>query len=112
MKKVPSGFAPAIQVQKRASKSLYAQVYEGYRKAIVDGSLRTGQRIPSTRVLALELGISRMPVLNAYAQLLAEGYFESRVGSGTVVSRSLPERIGKTKTAAPLKGVNRERRRV
>jgi len=112
MKKAPSGLAPVIEVRKRSPNSLYRQVYEGYRKAIVDGSLRTGQRIPSTRVLALELGISRMPVLNAYAQLLAEGYFESRVGSGTVVSRSLPERIGKTKATTPTKGVNRERRRV
>lgn len=113
MKKVPSGIAPVIQVQKRASKSLYSQVYEGYRKAIVDGSLRTGQRVPSTRVLAQELGISRMPVLNAYAQLLAEGYFESRVGSGTVVSRSLPERSPQTEpTATRSKQVNHERRRV
>jgi DNA-binding transcriptional MocR family regulator len=55
-----------------------------YRTSIVDGSLRPGQRIPSTRVLASELGVSRFPVLNAYAQLLAEGYFESRVGAGTV----------------------------
>jgi len=112
MKKAPSGFAPVIQVQKRGPTSLYRQVYEGYRKAILDGSLRTGQRIPSTRVLALELGISRMPVLNAYGQLLAEGYFESRVGSGTVVSRSLPERIRGTKTAPPIRGVNQAHRRV
>jgi len=113
MKKVASGIAPVIQVQKRTSKSLYRQVYEGYRKAIVDGNLRTGQRIPSTRVLALELGISRMPVLNAYAQLLAEGYFESRVGSGTVVSKSLPERTTHTvPAAARAKGGNRNRRRV
>jgi GntR family transcriptional regulator / MocR family aminotransferase len=113
MKKVPSGIAPVIQIQERTSNSLYRQVYEGYRKAIVDGCLRTGQRVPSTRVLALELGISRMPVLNAYAQLSAEGYFESRVGSGTVVSRSLPERAGKTEPAAARsRGLNQERRRV
>lgn len=113
MKRVPSGLAPVIRVQKRASDSLYRQVYEGYRKAIVEGRLHTGQRVPSTRVLALELGISRMPVLNAYAQLLAEGYFESRVGSGTVVSRSLPERLGKTEPAtAHAKGLSQERRRV
>ena len=111
MKKVPSGIAPAIQVQKRASKSLYAQVYEGYRKAIVDGSLRTGQRVPSTRVLALELGISRMPVLSAYAQLLAEGYFESRVGSGTVVSTSLPEHSYRTKSTTPRSRQTSEKRR-
>jgi GntR family transcriptional regulator / MocR family aminotransferase len=113
MRKTPSGLAPILQVQKQASKSLYSQVYEGYRKAIVEGSLRTGQRIPSTRVLALELGISRMPVLNAYAQLLAEGYFESRVGSGTVVSRSLPERIVKTEPAAvPSTRPSQQRRPV
>jgi len=113
MKKVPSGIAPVIQVQERGSMSLYRQVYEGYRKAIVDGSLRTGQRVPSTRVLALELGISRMPVLNAYAQLSAEGYFESRVGSGTVVSRSLPPRMSKAEpTPARSKNLNQERRRV
>lgn len=112
MKKAPSGVAPVIQLHKRASNSLYSQVYEGYRKAILDGSLRASQRVPSTRVLARELGISRMPVLNAYSQLLAEGYFESRVGSGTVISRSLPERMGKTQPAAAAKGLNRERRRV
>ena len=113
MKKAPSGLAPVIHVQKRSRESLYRQVYEGYRKAIVDGSLRTGQRVPSTRVLALELGISRMPVLNAYAQLLAEGYLESRVGSGTVVSRSLPERTAKTEPAAARsRGLNLEGRKV
>src|SRR5499427_2416210 len=106
MKKVPSGIVPAIQVQERGSTSLYRQVYVGYRKAILDGSLRTGQRVPSTRVLAVELGISRMPVLDAYAQLLAEGYFESRVGSGTVVSTSLPERMGKTKPTTQSKRLN------
>ena len=89
MKKAPSGISPVLAVSKKAAKSLYMQVYEGYRQAIVEGSLRAGQRVPSTRVLAAELGISRIPVTSAYAQLLAEGYFESRIGSGTVVSKSL-----------------------
>lgn len=92
MKKAPSGILPLIAIDKSVVKSLSRQVYEGYRKAIVGGNVRAGQRLPSTRVLALELGISRTPVLSAYAQLLAEGYLESRVGSGTVVSRSLPDR--------------------
>src|SRR5579872_1703348 len=113
MKRAPSGLAPIIQVQKGASNSLYRQVYEGYRKAIVEGSLRPGQRVPSTRVLASELGISRMPVLNAYAQLLAEGYFKGRVGSGTVVSKSLPERMAKPEPATVRpRGLGQERRRV
>lgn len=79
-----------IPLDRKATRALHGQVYDGFRTAIVEGRLRSGQRIPSTRVLAFELGISRFPVLTAYSQLLAEGYFESRVGSGTAVSRSLP----------------------
>lgn len=92
MKKAPSGISPIITIDKKDSKPLYQQVCESYRQAILDGNLGAGQRVPSTRVLADELGISRIPVLTAYSQLLAEGYFESRVGSGTIVSRSLPGR--------------------
>ncbi len=113
MKKVASGISPVIPIQKDTPKPLYRQVYEAYRKAIVDGSVRPGQRVPSTRVLALELGISRIPVLSAYAQLLAEGYFESRVGSGTVVSRSLPYRAAIPAPASePLKRTELARRPV
>src|SRR5580698_9517315 len=99
MKKVASGILPSIAIDRRSSKPLHRQVYDGYRTAIVDGSLRPGQRIPSTRVLASELGVSRFPVLNAHAQLVAEGYFESRVGAGTVVSGSLPDQFISSKPA-------------
>lgn len=90
MKKTGSGFSPLISVDRKAAKPLHLQVYDAFRSAILARSLRAGERIPSTRSLASELRISRMPVLNAYAQLLAEGYFESREGSGTFVSSSLP----------------------
>src|SRR5208283_2008542 len=86
MKKAASGVSPLIYVDRKGGKPLYSQVYEAFRAAIVDRKLRAGERIPSTRALASELGISRIPVLNAYAQLLAEGYFKSRTGSGTFVS--------------------------
>src|SRR5690348_18488473 len=91
MKKISSGISPIICIDRKAPKALHQQIYDAYRTAIMDRSLRAGQRVPSTRMLAEELGISRIPILNAYSQLLAEGYFESRVGSGTVVSRSLPD---------------------
>ena len=99
MKKVASGILPIIPIDRNARQALHKQIYDAYRKAIVDGSLGPGQRIPSTRVLASELGVSRFPVLNAYAQLLAEGYLESRVGAGTVVSKSLPEQFTSSKPA-------------
>src|SRR5271155_3190817 len=93
MKRVASGILPMIAVDRKAPKPLHRQIYDAYRTAIVDGTLRRGQRIPSTRVLASELRVSRFPVLNAYAQLLAEGYFESRIGAGTVVCTALPDRF-------------------
>src|ERR1035438_9285202 len=101
MKRVASGILPMnIAVDRKALKPLHRQIYNAYRTAIVDGSLRPGQRIPSTRVLASEIGVSRFPAVNAYAQLLAEGYFESRVGAGTAVSRSLPDQF----TSSPPTG--------
>ena len=88
-----SGLAPIIQIDRQSREPLHRQIYNAYRTAIVQHALRPKERVPSTRTLAEELGVSRIPVLNAYAQLLAEGYFEARVGAGTVVSSSLPEQV-------------------
>lgn len=93
MKKTPSGIVPLIRVDRRAREPLHRQIYSAYRTAIVDRVLRPKEQVPSTRTLASELGVSRIPVLNAYAQLLAEGYFESHVGAGTVVSSMLPDQV-------------------
>jgi GntR family transcriptional regulator / MocR family aminotransferase len=59
------------------------------RTAVLDGRLRSGQRLPSTRRLAEELGVSRLPILIAFEQLLLEGYLVGRVGAGTYVSPSI-----------------------
>ncbi len=93
MKRVASGIFPVIAIDRKAPNALHRQIYDAYRVAVVDGILRPGERIPSSRELASELGVSRFPIVNAYAQLIAEGYFESRAGSGTVISTSLPERF-------------------
>ena len=81
---------PAIALDRASATPLYRQIYEGYRTAIIERRLRAGQRMPSTRGLADELGLSRIPVLNAFEQLIAEGYLEARTGDGTYVSTSLP----------------------
>lgn len=83
--------APIVTVDRESAVPLYRQVYQAFRSAVVNGRLRAGERVPSTRSLAVELRISRIPILNAYSQLLAEGYFESHAGAGTVIARSLPE---------------------
>ena len=93
MKKAPGGFSPVISLERAAAKPLHRQIYDAYRAAIIGGNLQAGQQIPSTRALALELGVSRIPVLSAYEQLLAEGYLESRGGAGTFVSGALPEQV-------------------
>jgi GntR family transcriptional regulator/MocR family aminotransferase len=68
---------------------LFRQVYSGLRKAILTGAFKSGERLPSTRELALQLGVSRTVVLLAYDQLLAEGFAAGRTGSGTYVSAAI-----------------------
>jgi GntR family transcriptional regulator/MocR family aminotransferase len=86
------GIATLIAVHRKAPAPLYQQIYDAYRGNIARGNLRAGELVPSSRELARELRVSRLPVLNAYAQLLAEGYFESRTGAGTFVAASFPGR--------------------
>lgn len=70
---------------------LYRQLYEEMREAILGGQLASGSRLPSTRDFAAQLRVSRNTVMNAYDQLLAEGYLEGQTGSGTYVTKSLPD---------------------
>src|SRR5262249_43810590 len=70
---------------------LYRQIYNRLRDGILSGNLRPGLKLPSTRALAADLGVARNTVMNAYEQLLAEGYVEGKRGSGNYVSQSLPE---------------------
>ena len=102
LRRISASFLPPIALDDRNSAPIYRQLYDWFRKAILGGQLRPGQRVPSTRNLAVELKISRIPVLNAYEQLLAEGYLETFVGAGTCVARSIPDDTfspGKTGTS-------------
>jgi GntR family transcriptional regulator/MocR family aminotransferase len=81
---------PEIRLDAKLPTPLYRQLYGRLRGAILTGQLRRGERVPSTRTLARELGVSRFTIVAAYDLLVLEGYLESRVGQGTVVSRQLP----------------------
>jgi GntR family transcriptional regulator/MocR family aminotransferase len=91
MKRVSATFLPPIALDSSGKIPMYRQLYEWFRRAILAGQLRPGQRVPSTRSLAAELKVSRIPISSAYEQLHAEGYFETFVGAGTCVSRSIPD---------------------
>ncbi|HEX6055251.1 MAG TPA: GntR family transcriptional regulator, partial [Intrasporangium sp.] len=63
-----------------------ARIYVALREAILDGRLARGDRVPATRDLAGQLGVARGTVTSAYDRLVAEGFLESRTGSGTFVT--------------------------
>src|SRR3546814_230033 len=70
---------------------MYKQLYRHLTTAIRSGHIAPGQRLPSSRELAEELGMARNTVVTVYHELLCEGFTESRVGDGTFVSLELPE---------------------
>ncbi len=101
-----------LDVDRRRREPLHRQVFEGIRDAIVSGRLRAGRRLPSTRSLALELGVSRLPVLAAYQQLQHEGYLEARVGAGSFVTSVIPDDVLRAETLGRGRPASRAVRRV
>jgi GntR family transcriptional regulator / MocR family aminotransferase len=101
--------AVAVQAPDRlASKPLRQQVYERLREAILGGQFPPGSRLPSSRVLASEMGVSRNTVLAAFEQLYAEGYIEGQHGSGTYIAQALPDEFllaGSKGMMRPVEGV-------
>lgn len=80
-----------VRIDPRSREPLQAQVYASIRRAILDGVLRPGARLPSSRALADDLGISRTTTVLAFDQLAAEGYLTAKSGSGTFVTIELPD---------------------
>ena len=80
-----------VQMILRAREPLQAQVCDSIRRAILDGVLHPGTRLPSSRALAADLGISRTTTVLAFDQLAAEGYLTAKSGSGTFVTLELPD---------------------
>ena len=88
---LPLGVSP----DRRSQASLYHQIYDGLRSAILDGRLESGTRLPSTRAAAAELGVARNTVVAVFEQLAAEGFVRSRVGDGTRVADIEPELLSR-----------------
>ncbi len=83
----------SIMIDRSGEKSLQEQVFDQVREAILTGQLPPATRLPATRILALDLQLSRNTILGAFERLHAEGYIEGLAGSGTRVSKILPEEL-------------------
>ncbi len=80
---------------------LFRQLHAGLRRAIADGRLAPGARLPGSRTLAKRLGVHRNTVLRAVADLTADGWLETVQSSGTFVAADLPRRPPPSETTGP-----------
>ena len=94
----------SLVLDRRAATSLQQQLRTGFKGLIKRGALRGGQPVPSSRVLADDLGVSRNTVTAAYDQLLEEGFLESRVRSGLFVSAAFTVPISRPRRRTPSPG--------
>jgi GntR family transcriptional regulator/MocR family aminotransferase len=82
---------PLVTLDAGGGVPLYEQIYRALRSQILDGRLRRGGRLASTRQLAQHLDVSRFTVVAALERLVAEGYLSTKAGSGTFVTQAVPE---------------------
>jgi GntR family transcriptional regulator/MocR family aminotransferase len=91
----------AIAIDKGSGTSIQQQLYDRIRTAIMEGRMQSGERVPSTRSLAAQLGVARGTIDITYARLTGEGYLVARGQRGTIVSSELRQNVISAKTAAP-----------
>jgi GntR family transcriptional regulator / MocR family aminotransferase len=92
-----------IRLDPRDRGGLQRQIRASVQRAILDGVMRPGTRLPSSRALADDLGVSRTTTLLAVQQLLAEGYLTARRGSGTFVAEELPDESLRRRVGRPVR---------
>ncbi|TMR14359.1 PLP-dependent aminotransferase family protein [Nonomuraea turkmeniaca] len=91
-----------IELDRDAGVPLHRQIEASIRASIRAGRLRAGASLPPSRTLAVGLGVSRGVVVEAYQQLVAEGYLASRSGGYTQVAASMPPTAAGTGSAASM----------
>ena len=83
---------PSLRLVELRTGQVSRDLAQHLREAIANGSLRPGERLPSTRALATSLGVARGTVVEVFAQLAAEGYLNPKVGAGTCVASTMSDR--------------------
>jgi len=110
MTKRQAGF-DLVLPERDAKIPAYLWLYNSVRTEILEGRLRPGARLPATRDLAMQYGFSRGTIVNAFEQLKSEGYVDGTIGSGTFVSKVLPDDLLKVRKEAASKRPTRSSRR-
>lgn len=82
--------------------SLQQQLHSHIRHLILSGELGAGERLPSSRSLSMDLNVARITVTEAYDQLIAEGYLETKTGAGTFVADYVPDHLGAVYSDKPV----------
>jgi GntR family transcriptional regulator / MocR family aminotransferase len=89
MKREAGALLSAIDLDRTSRKSISVQLYMALRDILLSGGLKPGDRLPASRTMARETGVSRTTVIDAVERLVSEGMLTSRVGAGTFVSDTL-----------------------
>lgn len=100
MKKQDGALLSSIEIDRTGTRKVGVQLYMALREIILSGGLRAGDRMPASRTLAREVGVSRTTVIDAVEKLVAEGMLVSRVGAGTYVSNILEQQRPATYTSS------------
>ncbi|WP_018238080.1 PLP-dependent aminotransferase family protein [Ensifer sp. BR816] len=103
IKQLEGPILPFLRLDAGVALPKFRQVQDQLRMAILHGHLRAGTRLPASRILAEELGLSRQTVVRVLENLKAEGYLEARQGAGTFVAAALPRQSPKPRFA-PTRG--------
>src|SRR5205814_7987930 len=97
-----------VRLDRTATEPLHQQLYRQIRNELVSGSFNNNSsRLPSSRALAADLRVSRFTVNVALSRLHAEGYLQSKIGSGTFISEALPETFLSARTTKALPATER-----
>jgi GntR family transcriptional regulator/MocR family aminotransferase len=97
----------SLALQRQSHVSLQDQIVAFFRAAISDGRMHGGQRVPSTRQLAVECSVSRTTAVEVYQRLVAEGYFVTRPGAGVFVADPPPGQFDLPANGSAAPVVNR-----
>jgi GntR family transcriptional regulator/MocR family aminotransferase len=89
-------WTPALALDPRADKPLYAQIVDALVAEIRAGRLASGDRLPGTRTLAIHLGVHRNTVIAAFDELVAEGWLRTNAGASTRVAEELPAEVARS----------------